>query len=167
MTDLYEDSAFKLRLFSAILDDLEEVIANSWTEYSPSIPESEVAVYPEEFRIWFIDNKWGDLISEIDEGGPSEHHVIAYRFKSSVSESDMRSIKLEKSADEWPYLNDYDDYSLHNGRVHMVRELDLSAEMIWHSAGDQLQVFYDQLISQHCEDYDIPIEWIEAVQIID
>ena len=167
MTDLYEDSAFKVRLFSAILTNHEELIANSWSEYSPSIPESEVALYPEEFRLWFIDNKWEDLISEIDEGGPSEHHVIAYRFKSSVSESDMRGVNVEKSADEWPYLSDYDEFSIHNGRIHMVRELDLSAEMIWHSAGDQLQVFFDQLISQHSEDYDIPLEWIEAVQIID
>jgi len=171
MKNFRDNKSFKLLLFSSVLDeDYDEQVAATWAEFCPGTPESEVKIYPEEFRVWFIDKKWktiADLIDEEDEYGVD--HVVTYWFNSAVSREDLESRGInfsEYQEDGW-VLKDFDAYGVESSGLFMQGYLYKSLEMEWLCCGELecLDEFFDDLKETHCANYEIPLEWIEVVNV--
>lgn len=171
MSNFRGNKKFKLLLFSSVLsEDYDEQVAGTWEEFCPETPESEVEIYPEEFRVWFIDKKWkmiADLIDEEDEYGTGL--VATYWFRDAVSREDLESlgVSLSKSQEGSLVLDDFDTFGVESNRFFMQSYLYRSLKMESLCAGelDSLDDFFDDLMETHCANYGIPKDWIEDVNI--
>ena len=169
-----ERKDFKLLLFSTILDEgYDEEVAKAWKDFDSGIPEEEVAVYPETFRIWFIDNKWfllADNIIDEDSSNQSEH-LITYWLEDSITVEQVESLGIIFSGETagCDNLEDYDQYAILDGRIYMQGYMYKSIEMEWSCAGqcNCLHEFLNGLKETHCANYNIPKEWVKSISVDD
>lgn len=169
-----DQNDFKLLLFSAILDEgYAEEVAKAWKEFNPNIFEENVAIYPEIFRCWFIDNKWfllADNIIDEDEGNRSEH-VITYWLEDLITVEQVESLGIVFSGETTgrDNLDDYDEYAILDGRIYMQGYMYKSIEMEWSCAGacNCLYEFLNDIKETHCANYNIPSEWVKSISVDD
>jgi hypothetical protein len=167
--EYWEQKGYKIKLFSILLwhsKECEDDIASSWSEFDPGTPEEEVETYPEDFKIWFIDNKYEDMyearFSPLEDDYWDEHEILFF-FKDSVSIEQLHSINLLDATNK---TEDYDGYKIReDGQIYMKREMELDVEMDWRASSDFLDSFYEDLKRRHCEEYSIPPDWIREVGI--
>lgn len=171
--EYWEHAAYKIKLFSILLwhsQECEKDIANCWPEFNPDIPEEEVEFYPEEFKIWFVDNKYEDLYElrflPLEDDYWDDHEIV-YFFKDSVTTDQLHSLNLFNVATrDNGKIEDFDGYRIReDGQLYMLREMDLRASMDWLASSDCLEDFYNDLKRKQCEEYNLPEELISSVGI--
>lgn len=162
-----DSNEYKIKLFSILLNDYDDDIAKAWPEFNPKIQEKDVAIYPEEFRIWYINTKFEDLCDKykLEETYSDWGHEILYFFADFVTQSQLDSIGLSNSTDSDDDDIDEDQYFIReDGQIFMRREINDLTSLEW-SASSASEEFYEDLKKQHCMERNIPIEWIIDVGI--